>query len=230
MMLPILMLLATEAGSGYCFGYLNAHPDRKEIPDAEAQEIQKAHLQHLGKMAAAGQLLAAGPLATPGGARGLLVFRCDSAEQARQWAEQDPAVVNLRLAVEIYRWQGTGVWGEPLASKVKADPNYKYSMNRLPFVTLVRGAKYTPGTEVPDELVTRHVEYLKSLAKSGKVRSFGPFDKSPDKLGVAIYSEIPIEEANALVANDPMVKEGWGKPVVHVWFVASEAVPGHPAK
>lgn len=79
----------------YCWGFLNAHPERAEIPDAQAQEIQKGHIAHLNRMASEGNLLAAGPLATPGGARGILVFRCTSA------AEPDPAVLNKRLSIKM---------------------------------------------------------------------------------------------------------------------------------
>lgn len=136
--LPLMVAATLPAADrhSYCWGFLNAHEERAEIPDAQAQEIQKGHLEHMERMAAAGRLLAAGPLATPGGPRGLLVYKCDSAAQAEEWTKPDPAVVNKRLRVEMYRWTALGVWGEPLATQLKVDPKANYTMVRLPFAIL----------------------------------------------------------------------------------------------
>ncbi len=64
-----LFAAATLHGEDYCFGYLVAHPERKELPQTEANQLQKRHIAHMNKMALAGHLLAAGPIATPGGPR-----------------------------------------------------------------------------------------------------------------------------------------------------------------
>jgi uncharacterized protein YciI len=206
----------------YCWGFLNAHEERTEIPATQAQEIQKGHMAH---MAAAGRLLAAGPLATPGGARGLLVYKCDNVAEAVEWTNLDPAVVNKRLRVEMYRWMTPGVWGEPLASKLKADPNYKYAMVRLPFAILMRTEKTADGRLPPDEVGKAHLAYSTKLVEEGKLRSFGPFEGTQDKLGVFVYAAMAVEDARKLAEDDPLVKGGWGLPVMHVWFVADEAVP-----
>lgn len=230
MKLLLLSLLLGGAMCGadlhnYCFGFLNAHPERKEIPNAEAQEIQKGHMAHMQRMADAGRLLAAGPLATQGGPRGLLVYNCESAEQAEEWTKPDPAVMNKRLTVEMYRWTSLGKWGEPLATKLKSNPNYKYSMVRLPFAILMRTEKTRNGALPSEADEKAHFSYAMNLVKEGKLRSFGPFEGSQDKLGIFIYAAITPEEAQKLAEEDPLVKGGWGKPVMHLWFVADEAVP-----
>jgi uncharacterized protein YciI len=209
----------------YCWGFLNAHPERAQIPEARAQEIQKGHLEHMGRMAAAGHLLAAGPLATPGGPRGLLVYNCESVAQAVEWTSLDPAVVNRRLSVEMYRWMNTGIWGEPLASKLKADPHYKYAMVELPFAILMRTEKTGGDAMPPEDVGKAHLAYSMKLVEEGKLRAFGPFAASRDKLGVFVYVAMPPQDARKLAEGDPLVKGGWGKPVMHVWFVADEAVP-----
>lgn len=209
----------------YCWGFLNTHPERATIPDERAQEIQKGHLEHMGRMAAAGRLLAAGPLAEPGALRGLLVYNCDSVAQAEEWTNLDPAVVNKRLSVEMYRWMNNAVWGEPLATKLKADPKYKYAMVRLPFAILMRTEKTAGGVMPPEEVGKAHLAYSMQLVEQGKLRSFGPFQGSKDKLGVFVYAAMPQEDALKLAEGDPLVKGGWGKPVMHIWYVADEAVP-----
>lgn len=209
----------------YCWGFLKAHPERAPIPEARAQEIQKGHLEHMGRMAAAGHLLAAGPLASPGGLRGLLVYNCESVAQAVEWTSLDPAVINKRLVVEMYRWMNNAVWGEPLASKLKADPKYKYAMVQLPFAILMRAEKTDGGAMPSADAGKAHLAYSMRLVEEGKLRAFGAFEGSADKLGVFVYAAMPPEDARKLAESDPLVKGGWGKPVMHVWFVADEAVP-----
>ncbi len=212
--LPLMVAATLPAADlhSYCWGFLNAHEERAEIPDAQAQEIQKGHLEHMERMAAAGRLLAAGPLATPGGPRGLLVYKCDSAAQAEEWTKPDPAVVNKRLRVEMYRWTALGVWGEPLATQLKVDPKANYTMVRLPFAILMRTPKTSDGAMPPEAVRKSHFAYAMKLAAEGKLRSFGAFEGAPDKLGVFVFAAITQEEARKLAE-------------AHVWFVADEAVP-----
>lgn len=208
------MLLAVELHP-YCWGFLNAHPERAELPEARAQEIQKGHLGHMQQMAAAGHLLAAGPLVTPGGPRGIVVYRCESAAQAEEWTKPDPAVVNKRLSVEMYRWTSPGIWG-------RADPHAQFTMVRLPLGILMRTERTTIP---PDDVRQAHLTYSAKLIEQGKLRSFGAFEGSPDKLVVLVYGAISLEEARGLAAGDPLVNSGWGTPVMHLWLVADESVP-----
>ncbi|MEZ5399619.1 MAG: YciI family protein [Bryobacteraceae bacterium] len=205
----------------YCFGFLNAYPDRASIPDAEAQEIQKGHRAHMGRMAKAGHLLASGPLFTEGGPRGLLVYRCDSVAQAEEWTKIDPAVINKRLKIEMYRWQATGVWGEPYATKAKADPDYKYEMVQLPFTILMKTARGA----APQSVVDAQRTYMEHLMKTGKVRSFGEFEGSADKLGLVVFAAMSLEQARATAEAGPLARGGWATVVAHEWYVADETVP-----
>jgi hypothetical protein len=34
-----------------------------------------------------------------------------------------------------------------------------------------------------------------------------------------------VEDAQELAEQDPLVTGGWARPVLHVWYVADEAVP-----
>jgi uncharacterized protein YciI len=85
-----LVALSASYAEEYCFGFLNSHPERKPIPDAEAQEIQKGHLAHMTRMAKAGHLLSAGPMLTEGGPRGIVIYRCASLDEARQYTSPIP--------------------------------------------------------------------------------------------------------------------------------------------
>jgi uncharacterized protein len=73
-------------------------------PSAEAQQIQLDHLRHIRRMMDEGKMLAAGPFTKDGELCGIFIFNTESAEEAKAWAEADPAVIAGRLIVEIRPW------------------------------------------------------------------------------------------------------------------------------
>ncbi len=80
----------------------------------ERQELQKRHLGYLASMHKLGRLVIAGPLLDDGTIRGLVVYKASSLEEARGWAEADPAVVAGRLKIEMHPWMvQKGILREP---------------------------------------------------------------------------------------------------------------------
>jgi uncharacterized protein YciI len=228
--LALCTLAISAHAEDYCFGFLNSHPERKPIPEDQANEIQKGHLAHMSRMAAQGHLLAAGPMMTEGGPRGIVIYRCQSLEEPQKWTALDPAVQNKRLTLEVYRWRGPENLGEPLASKLKSDPNTKYEMVRLPLIVLRTTAK--PVDSAPREVLMSHVERTKELEASGRLRAAGPFvgangepGSVPGVIGIFIFAAIPLEEARSLAEQDPMVKNGYATVQPYLWMVADEVIP-----
>jgi uncharacterized protein YciI len=226
----LLVAAASADAEQYCFGFLNAHPERKPIPDAEAQEIQKGHMAHMNKMALAGHLLTAGPIATPGGPRGILVYRCKTTQEALEWTAPDPAVQNKRLIAEFYKWNGPDGFGEPLLTQFKADQNTKPTMIRLPLMVFRKTEKWVGAG--PDDALKEHAGQLNELRRQGKVRAAGPFlnEKgeprvAPGVAGLFVFAAMPFEEAKAIAAKDALVREGYVRIDAYEWFVADEAVP-----
>jgi len=84
--------------------FLKSGPNRNQ-PAAEAEEIQKAHLANISRLAKSGQLVAAGPFGDDGALRGIFVFRVGSLEEAQALADTDPAVKAGRLVIELHPWQ-----------------------------------------------------------------------------------------------------------------------------
>ncbi|MGE0128364.1 MAG: YciI family protein [Blastocatellales bacterium] len=72
--------------------------------ESEAQKIMLDHLWRIRRMMDEGKMLAAGPFTNNGELRGIFVFNTESAEEAKAWAEADPAVKAGRLKVEIHPW------------------------------------------------------------------------------------------------------------------------------
>ncbi len=226
--LLLALLLCAASGAAdwkyYCFGFLNTHPDRAEMPQDKVMEIQKGHLEHMGKMASEGKLLVAGPFMTAGTARGVVIYNCADVAEAKRYTEPDPAVVNKRLVMEFYKLHAPEGLGEPLASMMKADPAYKYTMTQLPVFILTKTE--TTGN-IPPATGQAHYQRSLQLMAEGKLRFFGRFEGAPEKMGIYVYAKMTPDEAKALMEEDPLVKGGFALVQGLVWYVADESLPGY---
>lgn len=70
----------------------------------QTEEIQKAHMANINRLAETKKLVVAGPFGDNGTLRGIFVFKVGSLEEAKALAETDPAVQAGRLALEIHPW------------------------------------------------------------------------------------------------------------------------------
>jgi len=89
------------------FAFLKGGSNRKEGDDKnpEIQELQKAHIANIQRLAAMKKLLVAGPFGDNGDLRGIFVFRVGSLEEAQSLCATDPMVKAGRLVVELHPWQ-----------------------------------------------------------------------------------------------------------------------------
>jgi len=87
-------------------GFLKKGPNRKEGDDKvpEIQELQKAHLANIERLAKLGKLVVAGPFGDDGIVRGIFVFRVGSLAEAQELYATDPMVKIDRLRVELHPW------------------------------------------------------------------------------------------------------------------------------
>lgn len=68
------------------------------------EELQKAHLANISRLAEMKKLVVAGPFGDDTSLRGIFVFRVASIDEARTLAETDPAVQAGRLAIDMHPW------------------------------------------------------------------------------------------------------------------------------
>jgi uncharacterized protein YciI len=76
-----------------------------------AAQIQKAHLENIGRLAKAGKIIVAGPFGDDGNWRGIFIFDAKSVEEVEELLQTDEAIKSGRLAYEIHPWwTQTGVY------------------------------------------------------------------------------------------------------------------------
>ena len=85
---------------------LRTPEDAPDYDEAELQRIQREHLAHHDRLRADGHVVTNGPVIEQPdpSLRGLTFYRTGSLEEARRFAEADPAVQAGRLTIEIMTW------------------------------------------------------------------------------------------------------------------------------
>lgn len=79
--------------------FLNTNPHRAELPKAEVDSLQAGHMRNIQRLAAEGDLLAAGPFE---GGGGIFVFRSTTTDSVRDWLRTDPAIRAGRFVLEVF--------------------------------------------------------------------------------------------------------------------------------
>ncbi len=90
----------------YVMAFLKRGPNRDRSP-AEAAELQKAHLENIGRMAEEGTLVLAGPFLDSGDIRGIYIFNVKTIEEAKKLTKSDPAIQAGSLVMELHPWYGS---------------------------------------------------------------------------------------------------------------------------
>jgi len=88
------------------FGFLKRGPNRKPGDDEtpEIQELQKAHIANINRLADTKKLVMAGPFGDDSDYRGIFVFRVGSLQEAQELAATDPMIKIDRLRLDLHPW------------------------------------------------------------------------------------------------------------------------------
>lgn len=95
----------------YVMAFLKAGPVRSQ-DSLEAARLQRAHLDNINRMAAAGKLILAGPFLDEGEVRGIYIFNVATVEEAQQLTATDPAIQAGRLVMDLHPWYGSAALQE----------------------------------------------------------------------------------------------------------------------
>ncbi len=88
----------------YVLGLLRRPTQPPPRTEREADELQERHLSHLRGLRESGELIAVGPILDDVPLRGVLVFRTDRVDRARDLMRSDPLVAAGYLLLELYAW------------------------------------------------------------------------------------------------------------------------------
>lgn len=90
----------------YVMAFLKKGPNKSA--DAETRnELQKAHLKNITRLAEEGKLVLAGPFFGDGDLRGIYIFNVDNIAQAEALTNSDPSIQAGVLTMELKEWYGS---------------------------------------------------------------------------------------------------------------------------
>jgi len=90
----------------YVMAFLKKGSNR-DLSEAKAAELQKAHLENIGNLAEEGKLVLAGPFFDDGDLRGIYIFNVATIEEAEALTNTDPAIKAGSLVMELKQWYGS---------------------------------------------------------------------------------------------------------------------------
>jgi uncharacterized protein len=90
----------------YVMAFLKRGPNR-DRSKADAAELQRLHMENIGRLAAEGKLVLAGPFFGEGELRGIYIFDVTTVEEAKSLTETDPAIKAGSLVMELLPWYGS---------------------------------------------------------------------------------------------------------------------------
>jgi uncharacterized protein YciI len=181
------------------------------------KDLKSEHLANFIALLESGKAIIAGPFGDNSDIAGVFVFRAKSAEEARAWAESDPAVKAGFFSIEMHPW-----WSEDVMKK----PSSPFKLTTAYLALLTRGVKWTPEkTPATEELQKAHMANIIRLAEMKKLVVAGPFGDNGQLRGIFVFKVASIDEARALTETDPAVQAGRLAIDIHPWLVPEGVLP-----
>jgi uncharacterized protein YciI len=182
----------------YFFVLLRRPPNPPQLSKEAGEQLQDAHMSNIRKMYNEGKLVIAGPFVDDTELRGIFVLRALSAQQAQEWADQDPAVKAGRLKAEVH-----GPW---MIQPQQIHPASGTSMEQYSLILVKRGAD--PNGKDIAELLSR-----------SEVALGGQIEDARDLAAVAVYSS-GWEAAKNLTGTLAAGRSQAVKIEIHPWITA----------
>lgn len=182
-----------------------------------SKDLRSEHIANVMSLLESGKAIIAGPLGDDSDIAGIFILRASSAEEARGWAEKDPAVKAGFFVAEMHPW-----WSADVMKK----PTTPLKMTTAYLGFLKRGDKWTPEkTPATAELQKAHLANINRLAETKKLVVAGPFGDDGQLRGIFVFKVASLEEAKALAETDPAVQAGRLAIEMHPWLVPEGVLP-----
>ena len=190
--------------------------------DAKTGEVQKVRLEHrsyVKSLVGSGKAVIAGPFGDESEIRGIYIFRAANADQAKSWAEADPAAKAGHHINEMHQWWSEDIFAKPGAA-LRSETVYFGFLKRGP--NRKEGDGNTPEVQ---ELQKAHIANINQLAATKKLVMAGPFGGNGDFRGIFVFRVGSLKEAQDLAATDPMIKIDRLRLDLHPWNVPAGVIP-----
>lgn len=197
---------AGAAGVDYCVGIQRPVVDRAAIPESEVTRIEKFHREYWKELEKQKRLVAFGRLVNSPDPRGLLVMRCESLDQAREWVSADPAVRTGQLTVDLFSWLGPKGIGEENWAEHARDPKAVLRALRYPVALVQMGDMGR--NMVQDHLRAArspHEIHVQKHVRSGDILWSSPLIGAAEreKPGLIIFPAGSLYMAKKIAGSDP---------------------------
>lgn len=122
-------------------------------------------------------------------------------------------LININL---LFSQEANAVYDEKLAKSLNAD---EHGMKQYIFCILKTGTNTNLTADEKSSLFMRHMTNITKMAQEGKLVVAGPFMKNDRNYrGLYIFNVATVEEAQALVATDPAVKNNLLEAELMPWY------------
>lgn len=194
-------------------------PNWTDAKTDEVQKVRKEHVTYVMSLLVAGKAVAAGPFGDDAGTLGIFIFRAANADEAKSWADADPAAKAGHHINEMHPWWSEDIFGKA-AMPMKLETVYLGFLKRGP--NRKEGDGNTPEVQ---ELQKAHIANIKRLAETKKLVMAGPFGDNGDLRGIFVFRVGSLKEAQDLAATDPMIKIDRLRLDLHPWNVPAGVIP-----
>jgi uncharacterized protein YciI len=207
----------------YFFVLLNRPANAPQLSKEAGEKLQEEHMANIRKMAAEHKLVIAGPFMEDTALRGIFVFQADSAAQAQDWANSDPAVKAGRLAPEVH-----GPW--LIDANAIHPPSTPEGMEQYTLVLMKKGEKWKSDAPAFNFVVNEYPAFAKEMEAQGYLAVAGLIPLGvPGELRAVDIFRVGAEQTTTLLKEDPDVKAGLLKPEIHPWATGKGVLaPGQP--
>jgi uncharacterized protein YciI len=204
--LGVLLSFSVASQDKFTFVFLHKRSDLPALPKDQVDKIMEGHMANINRLAKEGKLIAAGPF---DGGGGIFIFRSSSTSEVKEWISTDPGVQAQRWNIEILPYQ-------PAIGGVCAvgEPYEMVSYHFIHFKPNVMKFNVSDG----EETVKKQSEFIRSLAKSGNVVTYGIFGGLDGGI-LVMKGELQQE----VVLQDPSVAAGLYEPEFKKLWIAKGA-------
>jgi uncharacterized protein YciI len=180
----------------------------------------RQHIAYFVSLLDSGKAIIGGPTPDSKDLAGIYILRANSAEEAKAWTDEDPAVKGGLFTAEMHPWWSEDIFKKAVTSPMKMETVYLGFLKRGP--NRKEGDGQTPEVQ---ELQKAHIANINRLAETKKLVVAGPFGGSGDLRGIFVFRVGSLKEAQDLAATDPMIKIDRLRLELHEWKVPAGVIP-----